>query len=70
MVVLLRLNRALIKDDGIEMHTATKQAFKIMFRWYFSTKVEYLLLSGRLFVNNISFWTAKTSFQSASADSW
>ena len=39
-VVLLRLNKALIKDDGIERHAATKQAFKIMFRWYFSTKVE------------------------------
>ena len=36
----MRLNRALIKDDGIEMHAATKQTFKIMFRWCFSTKLE------------------------------
>ena len=48
MVALVRLNRALIKDDGIEMHTATKRAFKIMVTWYFSRKVECVS----------SFWSA------------
>ena len=48
MVVLLRLNRALIKDGGIEMHAATKQAF--MFRWYFSTKVRCLYFLAGFFV--------------------
>ena len=52
MVVLLRFNRALIKDDSTEMHAATKQAFKIMFRWYFSTKyvrIKCLCMVFRLF---------------------
>ena len=62
-VVLLQLNRALIKDDGIDMHAATKrrqmQAFKIMFRWYFSRKSECVNTFCWLFCNNILFLSGR-----------
>ena len=67
----MRLSKALIKYVGIEMHAATKQAFKIMFRWYFSIKVECVsTFWSTFFCNSIYFWMCKTSFQLASADSW